>query len=98
MMLKVVALAFCLLLVSLQYQIWCAPRGGLLALHRLHAQYAQQLSASVMLNKRNTRLIEDIEDLRNGGLQALESHARYDLGMITSGEQFYRVVGSVKSS
>lgn len=96
-MLRIIAAALCLLLVSLQYQIWCAPRGGLLALHRLHLQYAQQLSASSTLKQRNLRLIADINDLRNGGLQALESHARYDLGMIANGEQFYRVIDSAAS-
>lgn len=74
----------------LQYALWFSD-GGVLSAYRLqksvkmHQQHRQQLVA------RNQLLLADIEGLKNGE-EMVESHARYDLGMIRRGEVFYQIV------
>ncbi len=74
----------------LQYQLWFAD-GGLLSAVKMHTDIRNQSQLSQKLTKRNQILVADIEDLKHGK-QAVEAHARYDLGMVKKGEVFYQVV------
>lgn len=75
------------LLMLLQYEIWLAP-GGLTSLWRVHHQLAQESLVNQQWQQRNQVLMAEIQDLKNGN-QAIEDHARTDLGMIKPGEVLY---------
>lgn len=74
----------------LQYQLWFSKGGVVFAYHlqndiKKHQQHQQKLQ------QRNHALLTEIKSLKRGQA-ALESHARYDLGMIGKDEVFYQIV------
>ena len=77
------------LLVVSQYEIWLAP-GGVVSVCKLHRQINHEVSINQEWLRRNQILIAEIQDLKNGD-QALEDHARTDLGMIKSTEVLYQL-------
>ncbi|MBS0349822.1 MAG: septum formation initiator family protein [Proteobacteria bacterium] len=77
------------ILFLLQYEIWLAP-GGVSSLLRLRHQLTQEISINQEWQRRNQILIADIDDLKHGN-QAIEDHARSDLGMIKPGETLYQL-------
>lgn len=79
----------CLLLV-LQYRLWFAE-GGLVEVHRLKEQVAEQRARNERLRERNRALAAEVRDLKQG-LDAVEARARSELGMVREGETFYQVV------
>lgn len=85
----VIAMLFALF-VLLQYELWFAE-GGLLTIYHLHHDIALQKNRNQKLHQQNQILVADIEDLKHGK-EAVESHARYDLGMVKQGEVFYQQV------
>ena len=50
-----------------------------------------QAQENLELRERNAALQAEVADLRQG-LDAIEEHAREDLGMVKEGETFYQVV------
>lgn len=86
---KVLLLIFVILIVILQYKIWFA-KDGLIRLWYLKRVTALQIQKNDALKKHNEVLEYDIEALKQGN--AVEEHARNDLGMIRKGETFYRIV------
>jgi len=78
------------LLVYLQFNLWFSD-GGLQDVWRLHRDVEQQRQENSALRERNEALDADVLDLQQG-LEAIEEHAREDLGMIKKGETFYQVV------
>jgi cell division protein FtsB len=79
-----------ILLVYLQYKLWVGD-GGLRDAWNLHHEVEAQRQENVLLQERNEALNADVLDLKRG-LDAIEEHAREDLGMIKEGETFYQVV------
>ncbi len=77
------------LFLALQYEIWFAP-GGMTSIWRLHKQITYETSINQEWNQRNQILIAEIKDLKNGD-QAIEDHARADLGMIKPKEILYQL-------
>jgi cell division protein FtsB len=77
------------LLVLLQYEIWFAP-GGVTSIWRTHQQLRHEVSINNQWQARNQSLTIEISDLKNG-VEALEDHARNDLGMIKTTEVFYQL-------
>ena len=75
--------------VLLQYAGWIAP-GGLLSYWRLNQQVFQERQTNQLAAKRNQALATEIYYLKNTR-QAIEAHARSDLGMIKRGEIFYEL-------
>lgn len=73
----------------LQYELWFAA-GGILSAYHLHENLNYQMAANKKLAERNAVLMADIFDLKHGN-QAIEEHARNDLGMIKKGEVFYQI-------
>ena len=73
----------------LQYDIWFAP-GGVASLWRVHQQLAAETAINQQWQQRNQLLMADIYDLKHGN-QAIEEHARTDLGMIKPGEVLYQL-------
>ena len=78
------------LLVYLQYSLWFGD-GSLQDVWRLHKDVEQQRQENAVLRERNEALEAEVLDLQQG-LEAIEEHAREDLGMIKKGETFYQVI------
>jgi cell division protein FtsB len=78
------------LLVILQYQLW-AGDGGLLDVWELHQEVEALRQENERLQERNAALNAEVLDLKHG-LDAIEEHAREDLGMVKEGETFYQIV------
>ena len=79
-----------ILLVYLQYSLWIGD-GSLQDVWRLHRDVERQRQENAQLRERNEALDAEVLDLQQG-LEAIEEHAREDLGMIKKGEIFYQVV------
>ena len=79
-----------ILLVFLQYSLWFGDC-SLQEVWRLHKDVEQQRQENAVLRERNEALEAEVLDLQQG-LEAIEEHAREDLGMIKKGETFYQVI------
>ena len=79
-----------LLLFYLQYKLWFGE-GSLQDVRDLHQAVEQQREENLQLRERNDALDAEVRDLQQG-LDAIEEHAREDLGMVKEGETFYQVV------
>lgn len=76
-------------LLGLQYQYWMGENG-----HFEHNQLLAEIEEQQRLNgnqiSENNLLRTDVHDLKNG-LEAVEEHARLDLGLIKPHETFVQV-------
>ncbi len=76
-------------LLGLQYQYWLGENG-----RAEHNKLLTQISDQQQYNDNqiaaNNLLRTDVHDLKNG-LEAVEEHARLDLGLIKSNETFVQV-------
>ena len=79
-----------LLLGYLQYKLWFGE-GSLQEVRELQQAVEQQREENLQLRERNDALDAEVRDLQQG-LDAIEEHAREDLGMVKEGETFYQVV------
>jgi len=86
---RLVILTLCVLLALLQYKVWFSDV-GYFAAERLRAEVEEQRRRGEVLARRNEILTAEVLGLKNG-VEALESRARNDLGMIKQGETFYLV-------
>ena len=87
---KKLVILLLLLLVYLQYKLWFAE-GSLQDVWELHQEVEFQRQENIDLRERNAALEAEVQDLQQG-LDAIEEHAREDLGMVKEGETFYQVV------
>ena len=87
---KPIIILLALLLVYLQYRLWIGD-GNLPDVIQLGQQVEAQRDENVRLRERNDVLGAEVRDLQQG-LDAIEEHAREDLGMIKDGETFYQIV------
>jgi len=87
---KNLLLLLVLLLVYLQYRLWFGD-GSLQDVWELHQEVELQRQENIELRERNAALEAEVTDLQQG-LDAIEEHAREDLGMVKKGETFYQVV------
>jgi cell division protein FtsB len=78
------------MLVGLQYRLWIAP-GSWAQIAALNDAIAKQRQLDDRLAGRNQMLEGEVLSLKSG-FEAIEEHARNDLGMIRRGETFYLVV------
>ena len=79
-----------LLLLYLQYKLWFGE-GSLQDVWELHQEVEFQRQENIELRERNAALEAEVKDLQQG-FDAIEEHAREDLGMVKEGETFYQVV------
>ena len=79
-----------ILLAGLQYRLWVGP-GSWAQVASLHREIDQQRQHNEQLLGRNRMLEGEVLSLRSG-YEAIEEHARNDLGMIKRSETFYLVV------
>lgn len=85
-----ITLALLLALVALQYKLWFGD-GSIKQLHVVEKQLLSQEAMNDKLASRNHALEADITELKSGE-QALEEHARFELGMVKRGEVYYQFV------
>ena len=89
---KLVLLVFIGMLICLQYAFW-AGNQNVIDLYRLNLQVDDARIENRELHDRNDRLHEDVIDIKSR-LGAIESQARFDLGLIKTGETYYQIVRS----
>jgi len=85
-----------LLLLLLQYPLWLG-KGSWLKVWDLQRQVADQQAANSVLVARNTQLAAEVNDLKTG-YGAIESRARYELGMIRQDETFFQTMEPVNNT
>jgi cell division protein FtsB len=90
MSMKMVLVILLCVLVLLQVRLWTGP-GSIADIVRLENAIAEQDAANAGLRERNSGLMEEVSDLRNG-LDSIEERARNELGLIRRGETFYLIV------
>lgn len=78
------------LVALLQYRLWTGS-GSLAEVHVLRDEITRQESELERLRARNKALAAEVDDLKTG-LDAIEEHARSELGMIKSDEVFLQVI------
>ena len=79
-----------LILGYMQYRLWFGD-DSLPDVWELHREVELQRQENIELRERNAALEAEVRDLQQG-LDAIEEHAREDLGMVKEGETFYQVV------
>ena len=87
---KKLLLLLIFLIVYLQYRLWFGD-GSLQDVWELHQEVEMQRQQNIELRERNAALQAEVTDLQQG-FDAIEEHAREDLGMVKEGETFYQVV------
>lgn len=87
---KKLLLLLIFLLVYLQYRLWFGD-GSLQDVWELHQEVEMQRHENIELRERNAALQAEVTDLQQG-FDAIEEHAREDLGMVKKGETFYQVI------
>jgi len=87
---KKLVILLLLLLGYLQYKLWFGE-GSLQDVWELLQEVDFQRQENIDLRERNAALEAEVQDLQQG-LDAIEEHAREDLGMVKEGETFYQVV------
>lgn len=83
-------LALLAALALLQYKFWFG-QSNWRQVQQLRAQVQAQQAENQALLRRNQALAAEVNDLKSG-VEAVEERARNEMGMIKSGETFYRVV------
>ena len=87
---KALAYTLAALLVALQYPLWLG-KGGWTRVWDLDRQLTAQRAQVARLKARNDALDAEVRDLKQG-YDAIEEHARMQLGMIKRDEVFFQVV------
>ncbi|MBP6190429.1 MAG: cell division protein FtsB [Acinetobacter sp.] len=86
---KLVLLLAVVLIAGLQYQFWLGE-GGYFPHQALTQQITQQAEVNDELKERNRILAAEVYDLKNGA-EAIEEHARLDLGLVKPNETFVQM-------
>lgn len=89
---KILMTILTVLLLFLQYRLWFGP-AGVRDVVQLKKTVAAQEAQNQALQARNQVVIAEIEDLKSGH-EAIEEHARAELGMVKKNETFYQIVRS----
>ncbi len=89
-MLRILAAAFCVILLGLQLT-WWQGKGGVRDARKLQAQIKSEELALEGLRSRNSKLAAEVMDLKRG-LETVEEIARSEMGMIKEGEIFYQMI------
>ena len=89
---KLVLAVFVVMLIFLQYALW-AGKQNVIDLYHLNRQVDDVRNENNEFKRRNDQLHEDVIDIKSG-TGAIESQARFDLGLIKPGETYYQIVRS----
>ena len=86
---KVLTVLAIIIIAVLQYHFWLGE-GGYLPPHTLLEQIKTQTEANQEQKENNRVLAAEVFDLKNGA-EAIEEHARLDLGLIKPHETFIQM-------
>lgn len=86
---KTIIFILILALAGLQYKLWFGD-GSIPQWINLQKKLEGQEEVNKSLQARNKTIESDINELKSGD-QSLEEQARYELGMIKKGEQYYQI-------
>ena len=89
---KLVLAVLVVMVILLQYALW-AGKQNVIDLYRLNRQVDDVRNKNHESQIRNDQLHEDVIDIKSQ-LGAIESQARFDLGLIKPGETYYQIVRS----
>ena len=87
---KTLALILVVILAFLQYELWFS-KNGIREYIALKEAISAQKKVNTEASQQNQKLVIEVNNLRHGH-EAIEEHARNDLGMIKPGETFYQVI------
>ena len=93
---KLLAIILLILIVLLQYPLWLG-KGSWLKVWMADREVATARKENLALQNRNMILAAEVNDLKQG-LDAIEEHARSDLGMIKQNEVLFQVVERTPSN
>jgi len=85
---RAVTLILVVLLLWLQYPLWLG-KGGWMKVAELGQQVEAEKQVNQKTETRNALMDAEVRDLKQGS-EAIEEHARQDLGMVKQGEVFFR--------
>lgn len=85
---KIIILIIILALAGLQYKLWFG-NDSIPEWFKLERKLVNQKKVNEKLYERNKIIEADVAELKSGN-QALEEQARYELGMIKKGEEYYQ--------
>jgi len=94
--LKILIAVLILIFISLQYRLWVGE-GSFADIDRLDQQVGVQESENAELEERNASLLNEVEELQTG-MDAIEEHARNELGLIQEGETFFLIIEEENSA
>ncbi|WP_445116052.1 cell division protein FtsB [Acinetobacter sp. WZC-1] len=86
---KVILALVIAIIAVLQYRFWFGE-GGYVPHQALVKQIQQQVEVNKQLKERNRVLAAEVYDLKNGA-EAIEEHARLDLGLVKPHETFVQM-------
>ncbi len=87
---KILIAVLILIFIGLQYRLWVGD-GSFADINRLEQQVSVQESENAELEQRNDALVREVEELQTG-MDAIEEHARNELGLIKEGETFFLII------
>lgn len=87
---KILIAVLILILIGLQYRLWIGD-GSFADIDRLDEQVGVQELENAELEERNSALVSEVEELQTG-MDAIEEHARNELGLIREGETFFLII------
>lgn len=87
---RFISVILAVLLVLIQYPLWLG-RGGWLRVWDMEHQVDVAHARLLELKIRNARLASEVNDLKDG-TDAIEEHARFELGMLKKGEIFIQIL------
>ena len=89
----VIAIMF-LVFVALQFDFW-RGQGSVIDYFRLQQLVEQQKKENTNLTMRNDLLANEVKTLKEGD-EAIEEHARNELGLVKKNETFYHIIENGK--
>lgn len=87
---KILIAVLFIILLGLQYRLWIGE-GSFADINRLDDEVENQTQENTELMARNANLINEVQELQ-AGMDAVEEHARNELGLIQEGETFFLIV------
>ena len=87
---KILIAVLILIFIGLQYRLWVGE-GSFADIYRLQEQVGEQEIENIELEERNAVLFNEVNELQTG-MDAIEEHARNELGLIKEGETFFLLV------
>ncbi len=87
---KILIAGLFIILLGLQYRLWIGE-GSFADIDRLSEEVGYQSLENSELSARNASLIREVQELQEG-MDAIEEHARNELGLIQEGETFFLIV------